>query len=134
MSKAGNKACNVENQDKDHQFIDGIANGAAWKPLSGTMADYNYHRKKCLEISVHLGCQRWIPPGKLSQLWEENRKALLAFIGEVHMGVKGELRGLGFYFSRDRAMTCKGQTLPFVEQYFVQTSFHGDLYITGLNK
>lgn len=75
--------------DDTRYYKDGIVNGAVLKESPGTMGDYNYHRKSCLEIAVYLGCERWIAVNNLQRLWQENKNALLAFIGQAHIGVKG---------------------------------------------
>ena len=74
--------------DKE-KFEDGITNGAAWYIVIGGMQDYNYAETNCFEITIEQGCQKFPTASKLPQIWEENRDALLAYIHEVHKGVKG---------------------------------------------
>ena len=70
-------------------FEDGITNGAAWYSVIGGMQDYNYVETNCFEITIEQGCYKFPYASQLPQIWEENRDALLAYIKEVHKGVKG---------------------------------------------
>lgn len=72
-------------------FPDGITNGYQWYPLAGGMQDYNYVWSQCLEVTLELSCCKFPPVDQLPALWEENRKSLLAFIQQVHLGVKGRV-------------------------------------------
>merc|ERR1712039_754782 len=71
------------------QFENGTTNGAAWYPLTGGMQDYNYIWHGCMEVTLELSCCKFPPASELQQFWEDNRKSLLAFLGEAHRGVKG---------------------------------------------
>ncbi|KAM3587720.1 uncharacterized protein V6R79_012703 [Siganus canaliculatus] len=77
--------------DDSRPFLDGITNGFQWYPLSGGMQDYNYIWAQCLELTLEISCCKYPPPGQLPALWKENRKSLLAFIQQVHLGVKGRV-------------------------------------------
>ncbi|XP_067345971.1 carboxypeptidase M isoform X1 [Channa argus] len=72
-------------------FLDGVTNGYQWYPLPGGMQDYNYVWAQCLELTLELSCCKFPPPTQLPGMWTENRKALLAFIQQVHLGVKGRV-------------------------------------------
>ncbi|XP_065891304.1 carboxypeptidase D-like isoform X1 [Dysidea avara] len=74
--------------DKEY-FEDGITNGAAWYIVVGGMQDYNYAETNCFEITIEQGCQKFPRASNLPHIWEENYDALLAYIHEVHKGVKG---------------------------------------------
>jgi carboxypeptidase E len=70
-------------------FPDGITNGAAWYPVCGGMQDFNYLASNCFELTLELGCRKF-PPGKdLPNLWHENKDALLNFMWQSHVGIKG---------------------------------------------
>ena len=75
-------------QDFD-SFKDGITNGAAWYSVSGGMQDYNYLHSNCFEITVEQGCYKYPYSSDLEGIWNDNRPALLAYMKEVHKGVKG---------------------------------------------
>ncbi|CAJ1054632.1 Hypothetical predicted protein [Xyrichtys novacula] len=77
-------------------FLDGITNGYQWYPLEGGMQDYNYVWAQCLELTLEISCCKFPPVKDLPGMWTENKKALLAFIKQVHLGVKGQvLNGSG---------------------------------------
>lgn len=70
-------------------FADGITNGAAWYPVCGGMQDFNYLSSNCFELTLEVGCRKF-PPGKdLMSLWNSNQKALLNFMWQTHIGIKG---------------------------------------------
>ena len=70
-------------------FLNGITNGAEWYSVIGGMQDYNYVETNCFEITIEQGCYKFPLASQLPHIWEENRNALLAYIKEVHKGVKG---------------------------------------------
>ena len=73
-------------------FVNGITNGAEWYSVIGGMQDYNYIETNCFEITIEQGCYKFPLASQLPQIWEENRNALLAYIKEVHKGVKGLIK------------------------------------------
>ncbi|XP_051974454.1 carboxypeptidase M [Xyrauchen texanus] len=70
-------------------FIDGITNGNYWYPLKGGMQDYNYVWAQCLELTLEISCCKFPPETDLPGLWQANKPALLAYMQQVHLGVKG---------------------------------------------
>ncbi|TWW64908.1 carboxypeptidase M [Takifugu flavidus] len=72
-------------------FLHGITNGYQWYPLPGGMQDYNYVWAQCLELTLEISCCKFPPVNQLPALWSANREALLAFIRQVHLGVKGQV-------------------------------------------
>ncbi|CAF0728500.1 unnamed protein product, partial [Didymodactylos carnosus] len=70
-------------------FQDGITNGANWYPVCGGMQDFNYLASNCFELTLELGCRKF-PPGKhLAGLWDDNKDALINFMWQTHLGIKG---------------------------------------------
>lgn len=67
----------------------GIANGAKWRPESGSMNDFSYLHTNCLELSIYLGCDKFPHESELAEEWEINKEALLTFMEQVHRGIKG---------------------------------------------
>ncbi|TNN51399.1 Carboxypeptidase M [Liparis tanakae] len=105
-------------------FPDGVTNGYRWYPLAGGMQDYNYLKAQCLELTLELSCCKFPPAGELPALWTDNRKSLLAFIQQVHLGVKGRvLNGSGAPV-QDAVVEVKGRKnmSPF------KTNQHGEYY------
>ncbi|KAG1953018.1 carboxypeptidase M [Pimephales promelas] len=70
-------------------FDHGITNGYYWYPLKGGMQDYNYVKAQCLELTLEISCCKFPLESQLPGLWEANRPALLAYMQQVHLGVKG---------------------------------------------
>ena len=71
-------------------FVDGITNGAAWYSINGGMQDYNYRYTNCFEVLIELSCSKFAPEEHLLEYWAHNKRALLTYLGRVHMGVKGK--------------------------------------------
>ncbi|KAM4038042.1 adipocyte enhancer-binding protein 1 [Anomaloglossus baeobatrachus] len=67
----------------------GIANGAKWKPVSGSMNDFSYLHTNCMELSIYLGCDKFPHESELAEEWENNKESLLTFMEQVHRGIKG---------------------------------------------
>ena len=42
-----------------------------------------------MEVTLELSCCKFPPATELPQFWDDNRNALLQFLGEAHRGVKG---------------------------------------------
>ncbi|XP_016394180.1 carboxypeptidase M-like isoform X1 [Sinocyclocheilus rhinocerous] len=70
-------------------FSHGITNGYHWYPLPGGMQDYNYVWAQCLELTLEISCCKYPPEAQLPGLWAANKPALLAYMQQVHLGVKG---------------------------------------------
>ena len=76
----------------DSGFPDGITNGAEWYNVDGGMQDYNDLHSGCFEITVEQGCHKFPYASELEEIWNANRDALILFIRQVHVGVKGVVR------------------------------------------
>uniref|UniRef100_A0A224XMT0 Putative zinc carboxypeptidase n=1 Tax=Panstrongylus lignarius TaxID=156445 RepID=A0A224XMT0_9HEMI len=70
-------------------FEHGIVNGAAWYSASGTMGDFNYRERGCMELTVEVNCCKYPHPSKLNDIKDNHLQALTAVLGEVHQGIKG---------------------------------------------
>nr|AMO02547.1 carboxypeptidase M [Tityus serrulatus] len=75
--------------DNTPRFSNGTTNGAAWYPLTGGMQDFNYVWGGCMEITLEISCCKYPYWQRLRSFWNDNKRPLLKFIGEVHRGVKG---------------------------------------------
>lgn len=72
-----------------NQFEGGITNGAFWYDVVGGMQDVNYLISNCFEITLELSCCKYPHRSYLPKEWENNREALLAYLEQVHRGIKG---------------------------------------------
>ncbi|KAH8039985.1 hypothetical protein HPB51_009241 [Rhipicephalus microplus] len=70
-------------------FPNGTTNGAAWYPLAGGMQDYNYIWEGCMEVTFEISCCKFPHRRELPRFWDDNKQSLLAYLGEVHKGVRG---------------------------------------------
>ncbi|KAG7321908.1 hypothetical protein KOW79_014766 [Hemibagrus wyckioides] len=89
IMKTGEPKCDGE---PDETFKDGITNGAHWYDVPGGMQDYNYLKGNCLEITMELSCCKYPLASDLAKEWENNRESLLAYMEQVHIGVRGFVR------------------------------------------
>ncbi|XP_036977342.1 carboxypeptidase M [Acanthopagrus latus] len=105
-------------------FLDGITNGYQWYPLSGGMQDYNYVWAQCLELTLEVSCCKFPPVDQLPAMWKENRKSLLDFIQQVHLGVKGQVFDGSGAPVQNAVVEVKGRSnmCPF------RTDKHGEYY------
>ncbi|KAK2831374.1 hypothetical protein Q7C36_016460 [Tachysurus vachellii] len=92
IMKTGEPKCDGE---PDETFKDGITNGAQWYDVPGGMQDYNYLKGNCLEITMELSCCKYPLASELPKEWENNRESLLAYMEQVHIGVRGFVREAG---------------------------------------
>ena len=70
-------------------FPGGITNGAHWYDVPGGMQDFNYLHSNCFEITMELSCCKFPKASELSGEWKNNRDALIAFMQQTHIGIKG---------------------------------------------
>lgn len=78
------------------EFFDGgITNGAEWIAVSGTMQDFSYIYTNCFEVTLEISCCKYPRANTLVDEWEKNKNALLSYMEQVHMGVKGVVKEYG---------------------------------------
>lgn len=76
-------------------FSSGITNGAQWYVLYGGMQDWNYLNTNDMEITLELSNKKFPREGMLESFWNDNRESLLAYMEQIHTGIKGRVRAHG---------------------------------------
>ena len=79
----GSGLCNNDN------FANGITNGAQWYIVEGGMQDFNYLFSNAFELTIELSCCKYPLEDSLPVQWNKNKKSMVKFLQNVHMGVKG---------------------------------------------
>ena len=70
-------------------FSNGITNGAQWYALSGGMQDWNYVWEGGCDVTLEQHQVKWPDSNQLAGLWEEHREPMIAYIEEIHDGIRG---------------------------------------------
>lgn len=70
-------------------FPDGITNGADWYAVTGGMQDWSYLHGGTYELTLEIGCYKFPGAEELSTYWMDNKEALIKYIEQVHVGIKG---------------------------------------------
>lgn len=68
------------------------------------MQDWNYYYTSDLEVTIELGCKKLFEAADLRQYWEDNKYALVSFVGQVHKGVRGFVQEQGSGLSISNAV------------------------------
>lgn len=95
MSDPSRKPCDMSGDLELPEFKDGITNGAKWYSVAGGMQDFNYLATNCFETTLELGCNKFPYPEEEKNYWEENKAALLNYMFQVHIGIKGLIQSGG---------------------------------------
>ncbi|XP_029650505.1 carboxypeptidase E-like [Octopus sinensis] len=88
IMSSNHSTCGMAN-DQNFGIQDGITNGGDWYSVSRGMQDYNYLETNCFEITLELGCDKFPPASQLKKYWNDNKNALIAYMMQSHIGLKG---------------------------------------------
>jgi len=78
------------NTDPSRGFVNGIVRGVLWFMVHGGMQDWNYLWLGCNEITIELSDFIKAPDeSTLLGFWDDNRESMLAYMEQVHIGVRG---------------------------------------------
>jgi len=70
-------------------FSQGISNGIDWYSICGGMQDWNYQWLGCMEITIEISNTKNPSPTTLLGFWGDNEESILAYMEQVHIGVRG---------------------------------------------
>ena len=73
----------------------GITHGASWYLIHGGMQDWNYVWHGCNEVTIEISNVKWPSASTLPGFWEDNREAMLSYMEQVHIGVRGLVTDAG---------------------------------------
>lgn len=102
-----------KSQCEDESFENGVTNGNAWYPVSGSMQDYAYVFAGHYELTLELSCCKFPPASTLLNYWNENKVPLLTYLTEANKGVKGIVRDHNNDLPIRANLTILGREVPF---------------------
>ena len=70
-------------------FQNGITNGAQWYAVFGGMQDWNYVWESDFDITLEQNEVKWPNSNLLDGLWEDHREPMIAYIEQIHQGLRG---------------------------------------------
>ena len=73
-------------------FPGGITNGVAWYQAKGGMQDWHYVWLGCNHVTIELEEDKWPDYSEIPSIWDDNREAMLAYMGLCLQGVRGIVR------------------------------------------
>lgn len=89
MSKGGDCYDTCSLVSVDNLPSGGVVIGSEWYSLYGGMQDWLYEHTSCLAITLEIGCNMYPDAKSLPTYWQFNKKPLLNFIKQAHLGIKG---------------------------------------------
>ncbi|XP_064472608.1 carboxypeptidase M-like [Ornithodoros turicata] len=94
-------------------FPGGVTNALSWKRQPGLLQDYAYVHEGTLVVTLSVSCCRIPQQSQLQTLWNENRIPLLAFLKEVHRGVRGYVKNVDGTHVPGASLVIKGRNVAF---------------------
>lgn len=77
----------MTNKPKSNETIS--CSGLRSNNSNGSMQNFNYFFSNTFEVNLNLVCCKYPHPEKLKKEWDDSREALIDFMSQVHMGLKG---------------------------------------------
>ena len=104
-------------------FSNGITNGAQWYAIFGGMQDWNYIWEGDCDITLEQHEIKWPNSSQLAGLWEDHREPMLAYLEEVHDGVRGIVTNAETGEPLDATISVQG-----IDHYITPDPENGDYY------
>ncbi len=70
---------------------DGVINGGNWYEISGSLQDWSYKETGCLDVTIEVARRNPSTEAGVQEVFEYNRKSLLAYIKKAGYGVHGQV-------------------------------------------
>eukprot|EP00208_Stichococcus_sp_RCC1054_P000069 CAMPEP_0206143764 /NCGR_PEP_ID=MMETSP1473-20131121/21729_1 /ASSEMBLY_ACC=CAM_ASM_001109 /TAXON_ID=1461547 /ORGANISM="Stichococcus sp, Strain RCC1054" /LENGTH=569 /DNA_ID=CAMNT_0053539315 /DNA_START=81 /DNA_END=1787 /DNA_ORIENTATION=- len=101
----------------------GITNGAEWYEVHGSMQDWVYVDRQCMEVTLEVSERKWPHERTLADLFNDNLQALLA------LPFAAALAGAsGFVYSTDMEPLVANISVTGVSTYVTSSPTFGDFY------
>ncbi len=71
------------------EFEHGVTIGWQWYIIHGGMQDWAYNWRNEVHVTIEVSNNKWPPSSQLPQLWDDNREAMLWYMGQARIGVEG---------------------------------------------
>ena len=104
-------------------FQNGITNGSQWYAVFGGMQDWNYVWESDFDITLEQNEVKWPNSNLLDDLWEDHREPMIAYIEQIHQGLKGVVKDINSNQPLNATITIEG-----IEHEIFTDSQNGDYY------
>lgn len=95
-----------------------VTNGAEWYSIAGSMQDWNYLATNCHELTVEMGCDKWIEEKEIKAEFLRNRPSFDKLIESAHKGVRGVVDVRNCDFCKRNGFDVFVEVQPVTEQFY----------------
>ena len=104
-------------------FQNGITNGSQWYAVFGGMQDWNYVWESDFDITLEQNEVKWPNSNLLDGLWEDHREPMIAYIEQIHQGLRGVVKDINSNQPLNATITIEG-----IEHEIFTDLQNGDYY------
>ena len=104
-------------------FQNGITNGSQWYAVFGGMQDWNYVWESDFDITLEQNEVKWPNSNLLDDLWEDHREPMIAYIEQIHQGLRGVVKDINSNQPLNATITIEG-----IEHEIFTDLQNGDYY------
>tara|TARA_Y100001935_G_scaffold159096_1_gene130894 strand:+ start:1424 stop:3421 length:1998 start_codon:yes stop_codon:yes gene_type:complete len=104
-------------------FQNGITNGAQWYAVFGGMQDWNYVWESDFDITLEQNEVKWPNSNLLDELWDDHREPMIAYIEQIHQGLRGIVTDVNSNQPLNAVITIEG-----IDHDIFTDSQNGDYY------